>query len=476
MHYELLKKVVVELTAKLTNARVAKIHQPAADVLIFRLWTGRENLRLLLSADPKTCRIHLAAASYPNPFTPPRFCQLLRARVSRILSIELLNDDRIVSLHCAGPKGETCLIVELTGTSSNMLLLDDNNSIIDVLRRVTGDSSRRQIVPGQPYRLPEKNQAALQRADLAMEEVSDLSFNESVDKLYTQGQLSEKKSDLTSVLKKSVTNKRKKLQRRLKSIAEEQLRQADAEQYKQSGELLLANLHSLSRGMESVEIFNYYRQPPEPSTVLLDDRLSPQENAERYFKRYKKAKRGREHSHRRLQETQAELDWLDSIDYLLKDAVAAAEIEEIAAECWQNGLLKEAADRYAKKPQNVKSPPLEAVSPNGFKVLWGRNNRQNDYLTTKVLAKNDLWFHVHRSPGSHVLLSRGAGQDGFAEEDILFAASIAAGYSRSKDDNKVEVMLVEPKFLKKPKGCRPGLVAVQRHKTIIVQPFRLHSL
>ena len=200
--------------------------------------------------------------------------------------------------------------------------------------------------------------------------------------------------------------------------------------------------------------------------------MSPLDNAELYFKRYKKAKRGLEHSRRRGQETQDELDWLESIDYLLNETVSSAEIEEIAAECRQNGLLKEATDRYAKKQQNVKSQPLEAASPNGLKVLWGRNNRQNDYLTTKVLGRDDLWFHVHRSPGAHVVLKRGAGHHDFAEEDILFAASIAAGYSKARHDNKVEVMLVEPKFLKKPKGSKPGLVTVQRHKIIIVQPFR----
>ena len=473
MQIDLLKMVVAELAEKLPNARVAKIHQPAADVLIFRLWNGRENLRLLISAAANSSRIHLTAASYPNPFTPPRFCQLLRARVTRILSIELLNGDRIVSIHCRGPKGEIHLVVELTGRGSNMLLIDADKVIIDSLRRVTGESCTRQIVPGKPYCLPEKNQAAMEETVISMEEVAGLSVNDAVDRFYTHGQRTENKSDLSAILKKSVASKRKKLERRLEAIAMDLRRQLDPEPLKQSGELLLANMHAVRRGMEAVEILNYYLHPPELVTILLDSRLGPQDNAEAYFKRYKKAKRGLLHSQRRRQETQDELDWLASVDYLLNEAAGAADIEELAAECRQSGLLSAAADRYVKKPQNIVSAPHETLSPSGFKILWGRNNKQNDYLTSKVLKATDLWLHAYQCPGAHVVLKAASSFEAVPVEDLLYAAALAAGYSRARQDNKVEVMIAEPKQVLKPKGARPGLVTVRQYKTLIVAPLRI---
>ncbi len=473
MHHEMLKKVIAELAGVLPNARVGKIHQPAADVLVFRLRAGQENLRLLISASPDNCRIHLTEANFPNPSSPPRFCQLLRARVTRILSVQLLNDDRIVSIGCNGPKGETSLVVELTGRNCNMLLLDAGALIIDALHRVVGESSGRKIMPGQLYVLPEKNLSIFADVDMRGYDDSILSANASVDKFYTSGQSADNKTDLLSLIKKAVIKKRKKLQRRMESIAIEEQRQSDAEHFKQAGELLLANLHAIRRGMDSVALLNYYLEPPATETLLLDSRLSPTDNAGLYFKRYKKAKRGLEHSQRRMQETRDELAWLDSIDYSLLESGSAAELEEIAAECRQNGLLPTTGDRYAKKSLNLKSKPLEALSPSGFKVLCGRNNKQNDYLSTKELKPTDLWFHAHKCPGAHVLLRAAGCYDSVPPGDLEFAAGLAAGYSRAKADSKVEVMVTESKHVIKPRGAKPGLVTVRQYKTLIVKPLRI---
>jgi predicted ribosome quality control (RQC) complex YloA/Tae2 family protein len=365
------------------------------------------------------------------------------------------------------------LIIELTGRSSNMLLIDAEKVIIDALRRVATEGSIRRIAPGERYCPPEIIQTTLPEPDIALAECMGQSANAAVDKFYASGQGADNRTDLLSLIKKSVTKKRKKLKRRLESIAIEEQRQFDTDSLKQSGELLLAKLHTVKRGMESVEIFNYYLQPPAMTTVLLEPRLSPADNAARYFKQYKKAKRGQEHSKRRLQETQDELNWLDSIDYSLQEAVSAAEIEEIAAECRQNGLLQAMHDRYDKKSVNLKSAPLETISPSGFKVLCGRNNKQNDNLTTKVLKAADLWFHAYQCPGAHVVLKGAGSYDSAPEGDLLFAAALAAGHSRSRDDSKVEVMIAEPKHVIKPKGAKPGLVLVRQYKTVIVRPLRI---
>jgi|GEM_PF-3358204 len=473
MKFDLLKKVIAELSEQLVNARVDKIHQPAADIIIFRLWTGKENVRLLISADPVDSRIHLTTASYPNPFTPPRFCQLLRARVSRFLRLEVLNNDRIVAIHCSGLKGENTLIVELTGRSSNMLLLDNNNIIIDSLKRISGNGNHRQMTPGQPYQLPFGSELVNDKGMSEQGDDRELSANTLVEKLYSQGHLTENKTDLASVIQAAIIKQQKKLKRRLDKIREEQGRQENFERFKQLGDLLLANLHLVKRGMEMVEVLDHYLQPAIGVTISLDSRLSPQDNAESYFKRYKKAKRGLEHSRRRMQETQDELAWLESIDFQAREASTAAEIEDLVLECRQNGLLQGKKDRYAGKQKRTATHPKEAVSPNGHKIYWGRSNRQNDYVTSEVMKAGDLWFHAYQNPGAHLVLKGNNTRDGFADEDVQYAAALAAGYSKARGNTKVEVMLAEPKNVRKPKGAKPGLVTVRHHKTLVVKPLRL---
>ncbi|MCK4691900.1 MAG: NFACT family protein, partial [Desulfuromonadales bacterium] len=307
MELSLLENVIVELTEKISGARISKIHQPAADLFIFRLWNGSENLKLLLSAAPGNSRLHLTEQNFANPFTPPRFCQLLRSRISRILTISQLNHDRIVQLECTGPKGLCRLLVELTGRSSNLILVAEDGRIIDALKRVQS-SQQRVIAAGQMYVLPEPQKSReVQRREPKNIPPENASVSLAVEKLYTQNQRLKKEKDLRGLIEETLKKAQKKLQRRLKNIEQEQVNQQGYEQYKQRGELILANLYQINKGLERIELENKYRQPPTPETIELDPLLNPQKNAEKYFQKYKKARRGLEHSARRLEETRLEL-------------------------------------------------------------------------------------------------------------------------------------------------------------------------
>jgi len=472
MKFDLINHVVDELAVQLAGARVSKIYQPAPEIFLFKLWNGRETLRLLLSAEVQKSRLHLSAKTWPNPHIPPRFCQLLRARISRIHSISVANDDRIVQFCCAGSQGDCRLIVELTGKSSNLILLDDQGMIIDVLKRITADGSQREILPGKEYRFPEKIeiQQGVDKRPICQLENND-SWNQTVEKLYSCAEHTENKHDFYRQLQQAISRQTKKLQKRLLTIEKDLQKQRNFEINRQIGELLLANLHLITRGMAVIELQNYYLQPPETLTVQLDPLLLPAQNAEKYFKRYKKGLRGEQHSQRRLQETQAELEWLGQLDYQLKDSVKNSDIEEIAQELRQAALLKDKNRLHAKRTLQP-SIPHEAMSPSGFKILWGRNNRQNDEISTRILKKGDFWFHVQHAPGAHVVMKVGNPNLAMKDEDLNYAAAIAAGYSKLRNDNKVEVMLADAKSVHKPKGCKPGLVNVLQYRTLIVKPFR----
>ncbi|MBE9485771.1 MAG: NFACT family protein, partial [Chloroflexi bacterium] len=241
MELSLLENVIVELTEKISGARITKIHQPAADLFIFRLWNGSENLKLLLSAAPGNSRLHLTEQNFANPFTPPRFCQLLRSRISRILTISQLNHDRIVQFECAGPKGLCRLLVELTGRSSNLVLVAEDGRIIDALKRVQSNQQRL-IAAGQTYVLPERPQILeMQRKGPENAPPEEVSVSLAVEKLYAQSHGLKREKDVRGLIEDSLRKAQKKLQRRLKNIEQEQANQQGYEQCKQRGELILAN-------------------------------------------------------------------------------------------------------------------------------------------------------------------------------------------------------------------------------------------
>ena len=472
MEFELIQKVVSDLQAKLVGARIAKIHQPEAEMMVLRLWNGRENLRLLLSSAAQGSRIHLTEKSFPNPFTPPRFCQLLRARITRVVGIEIVNDDRIVKIDCQGPKGETALYLELTGRSSNMLLLDGAGKIIDCLKRHDGVGERR-LIPGENYCLPQKAGFVKgEGKEVSHPPTTNSELHRFVEKLYTDDIAAENIKDLPSRMHRIIVAQLKKLQKRLKKIEEERARQQGYEKYRQIGDLLLANLHHLKRGMSEVELVDYYRQPPEDVVVLLNSKLSPQENAEKYYQKSKKAKRGLEHSERRINETINEIEWLQQLEYQLGLSVDTDEIIYIADELKKAGLLKEKINRLPRRSNASRTKFKEIISPADSRILWGISSQQNDLLTTREMKKTDLWFHAYRVPGSHVVLRAAEGRHDFTEEDILLAASIAAANSKARNDHKVEVMQAEAKHVRKPAGVKSGMVAVKKYKTLIVEPHR----
>ena len=473
MKLEFIRNIVNELSAPLSGARISKIYQPSPEIFLFKLWTGRDALRLLVSAEAQKCRIHLTEQTWPNPHIPPRFCQLLRARITRIESISVVNDDRIVRLQCLGAHGTCHLYIELIGNRGNLILVDDQGVIIDVLKRISGETQKRVLLAGEKYLYPERTDfASLKSARKPSCPDENCTWNQTVEKLYSNIQQSENKEDFTRQLQVTMNRQIKKLRKRLLSIEKESQKQKNYDVNRQIGELLLANLHSVQRGMDAVVLLNYYLQPPEPITIILDPLLSPQQNAEKYFWRYKKGKRGREHSQRRLEETQSELEWLQQLDYQLNDTVKNSDIEGIASELRQVGLLKDKNRLHGKRTLQA-SKPHEATSPSGFRVIWERNNRQNDEISTKFLKNGDFWFHVYGAPGAHVVLKSGQMQSNPTDEDLYYAASLAAGYSKVRNDAKVEVMLADAKSVHKPKGAKPGLVNVLQYKTLIVKPFRL---
>lgn len=314
---------------------------------------------------------------------------------------------------------------------------------------------------------------SLDRQESAVEEFADLSMLVEADFAQATG---ESVKDLRTRLSAVISKQRKRLDKRLEHIEAESQRQADPERFRIMGDLLLANLHRFKRGAESVEVEDYYQSPPEKVKIELDSKATPQENAERCFKLYRKAKRSGEHHARRLQDTKEEQEWLDQVELSLEEAASGDDLYQVQLELETAGMLKQTKGqlgrRQAVKPEDQL---YKAVSPGGWQLLWGKNSRTNDHVSRHMTGPRDLWFHAKGMPGSHLVLKCGDSIDQVSAEDVHHAAAFAAGYSRGKDDGKVEVIVAKGRDVKKPKGARPGLVTVDAYRTVIVVPKRLEE-
>ncbi|MCK4503958.1 MAG: NFACT family protein, partial [Desulfuromonadales bacterium] len=219
MKLNLIKHVVAELAEQIGGSRVSKIHQPAPEVLLFKLWNGKDTLRLLLSAEAHKCRLHLTDRTWPNPHIPPRFCQLLRARISRISTVSVINDDRIVQFECIGKHGDCCLLLEMIGNRSNLILVDERGTIIDVLKRILGTENHRAMMPGEKYIYPQKQNSTIAcDQQLLLNDVSENSWNGYVEKLYSGDEHAENKGAFCRQLQQTISRQIKKLQKRLLGI------------------------------------------------------------------------------------------------------------------------------------------------------------------------------------------------------------------------------------------------------------------
>ncbi|WP_305041582.1 Rqc2 family fibronectin-binding protein [Geoalkalibacter sp.] len=474
MDIDLLRAVTAELQQCLTGARFDKIYQPEADLFIFRLWNGRDSLRLLVSPSPRFPRLYLTTQAFPNPGAPPRFAQLLRARLSRLVRIEQVPEERIVHFHCTGPQGEAYLLaLELLGRRSNLLLVDEQGTIVDLWERDKCENTLRDLRPGQPYGLPAPRQVQGGQGRPMAETGNAGSPSTVAESYYRQLLVDADEVGEQKQLLRLVERRLTRVRGRLEKIRAEQQALAATDRWRELGELLLANLYRIKRGQAEIQLEDYYQEPPRPISIELDPRLTPAENAERYFRRYKKGRRGAEHIARRLAETAEETAWLETVQHALRQAQEPVDVVMIRGELEEAGLLPSQGNLAKRAPVDPRSRLRSTLSPGGYRIFWGRNNRTNDYVSRELAEAADWWFHAKDLPGCHLVLKVWRKDEDVPEEDLLYAAALAAGYSRGAEAGKVEVMVTRAAEVRKPKGAPSGLVQVRSYRSVRVEPKKL---
>lgn len=244
-----------------------------------------------------------------------------------------------------------------------------------------------------------------------------------------------------------------------------------ADTYRIFGELLTANLYQVEKGMNKIIVPNFYDPNQGEVAIQLDPRLSPSGNAQEYFRRYNKAKKTKVAGLYQYNRTVEEEKYLEQVQATLDMATSVTDMLEIQKELAEEGYIrapKKEKKEKEKRTSTPKSKPLQFRSQDGLEILVGRNNRQNDYVTFKLGRSEDIWLHVKDMPGSHVIV-KGQGRD-IPESTLMEAALIAAYYSKARTGQNVPVDYTLRKYVRKPKGAKPGMVIYDHHSTLFVSP------
>ena len=241
---------------------------------------------------------------------------------------------------------------------------------------------------------------------------------------------------------------------------------ADREQLRIKGDLLQANLYRIERGATSVTVENFYDENNATVTIKLDPTVSPAMNAQRCYKEYNKAKTREVMLTEQIQKATEELAYLESVQEMLSRCESEAELSAIREELRELGYIK--TQKGASKRKDKPLPPIEYESSDGFRILVGRNNKQNDQLTLRTANKNDLWLHTKEIHGSHVIIVADGKE--ISDTAIMEAARIAAMHSKGKDSAQVPVDYTRVKNVSKPNGALPGKVIYVNYNTVYVTP------
>ena len=289
------------------------------------------------------------------------------------------------------------------------------------------------------------------------------SANALLDKFYGSKAENERMKQRSRDLLKMLVNTYDRISRKLEIQRQELAACSEREVFRVRGDIISANIYKMQKGMSELVAENYYSG--ETEAVPLDIKLTPSQNAQKYYAEYKKLEKAEKMLTKLIADGENELIYIDSVFDAASRATSNAEISEIREELSQNGYLNGAQN----KKNNVKpKPPMHFVTDDGYDVYIGRNNLQNDRLTLKTAYPDDMWLHTKNIAGSHVIIKAKNGE--ISDNAILQAASLAAYCSKAQNSTKVPVDYTRVRFVKKPNGAKPGMVIFSNNYTVLVDP------
>ena len=382
-----------------------------------------------------------------------------------LAEVRMLPDERIVILvFTLGDSASqmTSIVVQLTGRSSNLFLVDADQRIVSRMRETSGDGQD----VGSIY-APPSTTSGSRRAEIAEDfpMQGDETFADAVDRFYETLLEQERVTSDANAVRAKLNSKLKKVVRLAESLKTDLNAHGDPEEWKRLGDLLLAQSTSARREGDQVLVTDYF-DPEAPEIAISGDRnKSITQLAEEFFKKYVKARNARDLLQNRISSAENEIesirDRLAELEQSIEDGTFIAH--------QRTESRQKASKKEPSKTNKTRSPFRRFVSSDGFDILVGKGSRDNDELTFKVAKSLDLWLHAADYPGSHVIV-RGAGKKEIPQSTLIEAAKLAAFYSDAKEHPKAAVHHTQRKFVSKIKGAAPGMVRLSSFKTVMVEP------
>lgn len=494
--YITLEAFLKENSDFLLNSRLQKIQQPTRQDLIFSIRNKGESKKLYININPKFFHLcfmgvngeqkrRLEIPKHPTTtkngeivhkakhIYPPMFCMLLRKYLegTKIAKVNQPQNERILEFYFEtyneiGEKIYLCLAIELMGKHSNVVLYNyDTNVIIGCMHNVGSDKSReRELIGGLPYTYPPKG------ANRAFSGFSELlentySVNQNIDDYFANLQEQEKIKSIKSKLLAGAKNKLKKVNSAMEKIEKQSTSTQKATLYRKKGDLIMSNLFNNKDFVKSIEVIDY--ETNLPLKIELDKTKTLKENANQYYKLYNKAKTANLKTSEMAENLQMEKEYLEQVLYSIKEAKNIEDLFEIDEDAKTQGC-KDAKQKHTKIKNNLSTlHPFNLSTQKQLTVFVGKNNKQNDYIVSKLARDEDIWFHTHNCAGSHVLLRVEAGQK-ITDEIIFECAKLAKEHSSAKLSSKVGVIYTKAKNLKKPPKSPLGYVTYKNEKEIII--------
>ena len=292
------------------------------------------------------------------------------------------------------------------------------------------------------------------------------SFSALLDRFYTETDHAERMRQRSQTLRKAISNLHERTRRKLELQRQELEATHDREQLRRQGDIVTANLHAITRGQTLLRAEDFYDENLREIEIPLKPNLSPQQNAARFYKDYARAKHAEQVLTQQIAQGEIEEAYLGGVLEELARAENERDLSEIRAELEAGGYVRPADRRKQGKQQPSK--PMHFRSSDGFDIFVGRNNRQNDQLSLKTARRDDLWLHVQKFHGTHVIIACAGIQP--PDETITEAAELAAYYSEARESQNVPVDVTPVRCLRKPNGAKPGMVVYDRYRTVLVTP------
>ena len=474
-----IEQIVHELRAAIVGRKFGKIFVLSrfSVAIDLRLADGRY---LFVSAEPSNPRIYLIQRRLRDlekiSFGPTPFVMQMRKRLSgaEVDRVDKLPDERVIGIGASGTNElgepfEAGIVAQLTGKSANLFLMDGKSIILDALRETHGEGQRVGDIyspPEQPANSKTSTAAHARRAQYA-HSVQAGSISEALDSADLERQAESELRSLANTAQTKVVSEIAKLERLQARLRGDLKAHGDPEQWKRMGDLLLANVATAKRHGSRVEVIDYFDESVPVLLLEVDEHDSLTEAAERYFKRYTKARNAREEIARRIGVIDTQLEHARNEKVAIESEIELQDIEAL------RGRIRPSSDsvRGGKKNRTslTSSVARKFISSDGFEILVGKRAKDNDQVTFKLAKSLDTWMHAADYPGSHVVI-RNRDRKEIPPATLLEGAQLAAFYSQGKAQPKAAVHYTQKKFVNKPRGAAPGLVSVASFKTLLVEP------